>query len=140
MTVVIWSLLLASLKKNCFAKRPSGAPPRTLSKLNDISVGFVSSSSFETVCCFICGLRRVAVVRYRTICLVLVCASSMKIQCHYIHVPFHFLYSNNVFCEGIYNYLELNHIIHMYICIGHTSRKEVKDNEIWSLLRSSYLF
>ena len=35
-------------------------------------VGFVTLPSFEAVYCFICGHRRVAVARYRMICLVLV--------------------------------------------------------------------
>ena len=38
------SKLLASLMKNYFPKRPSGAPRHTLSKLNDVPVGFVNSS------------------------------------------------------------------------------------------------
>ena len=58
--------------RNYFPKGPSGAPLHTLSKLYDVFVGFVSHSSFEAVYCFICGRRRVAVARYRMICLVLI--------------------------------------------------------------------
>ena len=48
----------------------SGAPLHTLSKLYDVPVGFVSPS-FEAVNWYICGRSRVAVARYRMICLVL---------------------------------------------------------------------
>ena len=45
----------------------------TLSKLYDVPVGFVTPHPyFKAVYCFICGRRRVAVARYRMICLVLV--------------------------------------------------------------------
>ena len=46
----------------------------TLSKLYDVPVGFVTPPpySFEAVYCFISGRRRVAVARYRMICLVLI--------------------------------------------------------------------
>ena len=54
---------------SCF-KRPSDAPLHTLSKLSDVPVGFVAPPYFEAVYCFICGRRRVAVARYRMICLV----------------------------------------------------------------------
>ena len=37
-----WSKLLASLRRNYFPKRTSGAPLNTLSKLYDVPVGFVS--------------------------------------------------------------------------------------------------
>ena len=60
----------ASLMMNYFPKRPSGALLHTLSKLFDVPVGFVSRPSFEDVYCFICGRQRVAVARYRMICLV----------------------------------------------------------------------
>ena len=53
--------------RNYFPKRPSGTPLHTLSKLYDVPVGFVAS---PFVYCFICGRRRVAVARYRMICLV----------------------------------------------------------------------
>ena len=36
------SKLLASLMRNYFPKRPSGAPLHTLSKLYDVPVGFVT--------------------------------------------------------------------------------------------------
>ena len=55
-----------------FPKRPSGAPLHTLSKLYDVPVGFVTPPPyFETEYCLFCGRRRVAVARYRMICLVL---------------------------------------------------------------------
>ena len=53
-----------------FSERPSDALLHTLSKLFDAPVGFVPSPSFEAVDRFICGRRRVAVARYRMICLV----------------------------------------------------------------------
>ena len=59
--------------------RPSGAPLHTLSKLYDVPVGFVHPPPlfFEAVYCFICGRRRVAVARYRIICLILLaCGAS----------------------------------------------------------------
>ena len=46
----------------------SGIP--ILTKLHDVLVGFVPLS-FETVNCFTCSRRRVAIARYRMICLVL---------------------------------------------------------------------
>ena len=42
-TVSFLSKLLASLIRNYFPKRTSGAPLHTLSKLYDVPVGFVSS-------------------------------------------------------------------------------------------------
>ena len=58
--------------RNYFTKRPSGAPLHTLSKLYDVPVGFVPPPPyFETEYCLFCGRRRVAVARYRMICLVL---------------------------------------------------------------------
>ena len=57
--------------RNYFPKHTSGAPLHTLSKLYDVSFDFVSSHSFEAVYCYICGRQRVAVARYRIICLVL---------------------------------------------------------------------
>ena len=66
------SKLLASLMRNYFPKRPSGAPLHTLSKLYDVPVGFVTPPPyFEAEYCLFCGRRRVAVARYRMICLVL---------------------------------------------------------------------
>ena len=66
------SKLLASLMRNYFPKRPSGAPLHTLSKLYDVPVGFVTPPSyFEAEYCLFGGRRRVAVARYRMICLVL---------------------------------------------------------------------
>ena len=47
-----------------FPKRPSGAPLHTLSKLYDVSLGFVPLPSFEAVYFFICGRQRVIVARY----------------------------------------------------------------------------
>ena len=41
-TVSFLSKLLASLMRNYFPKRPSGAPLLTVSKLYDVPVGFVS--------------------------------------------------------------------------------------------------
>ena len=58
--------------RNYFPKRPSGAPLHALSKLYDVPVGLIPHSSFGAMYCFICGRRRVAVARYRMICLVLV--------------------------------------------------------------------
>ena len=59
--------------RNYFSTRPSGAQLHTLSKLYDVPVGFVTPPSyFAALYCFICGRRRVAVVRYRMICLVLI--------------------------------------------------------------------
>ena len=66
--------------RNCFPKRPSGAPLHTLSKLYDVPVGFVTPPYFEAEYCIFCGRRRVAVARYRMICLVHVTAS-----CKFIH-------------------------------------------------------
>ena len=56
--------------RNLFPKRTLGAPLHTLSKLYDVSVGFVFPS-LEAVYCYICRRRRVAVARYRMIFLVL---------------------------------------------------------------------
>ena len=57
--------------RNYFPKRPSGAPLHTLSKLYDVSVGFVPPPPyFDAEYCLFCGRRRVAVARYRMICLV----------------------------------------------------------------------
>ena len=66
------SKLLASLMRNYFPKRPSGAPLHTLSKLYDVPVGFEPPPYFEAEYCLFCGRRRVAVARYRMICLVLI--------------------------------------------------------------------
>ena len=67
------SKLFASLTRNYFPKRPSGAPLHTLSKLYYVPVGFVLPPPpyIEDMYCFICGRRRVAVARYRMIYLVL---------------------------------------------------------------------
>ena len=64
------SNLLASLRRNYFQKRSSGAPLHTLSKLCDVPVRFVPLPSFDGVYYYICGRRRVAVARYLMICLV----------------------------------------------------------------------
>ena len=58
-----------------YLKRPSDSPLHTLSKLYDVPVGFVHPS-IKAVYCFICGRRKVAVARYRMICLVLVNGNS----------------------------------------------------------------
>ena len=56
--------------RNYFPKRPSGAPLHTLSKLYDVPVGFEPPPPyFEAEYCLFCGRRRVAVARYRIICL-----------------------------------------------------------------------
>ena len=61
--------------RNYFPKRPSGAPLHTLSKLYDVPVGFVNPPPYlEAEYCLFCGRRRVAVARYRMICLVHVIA------------------------------------------------------------------
>ena len=66
------SKLLASLMRNYFPKRPSGAPLHTLSKLYDVPVGFVPPPPILRLNnCLFCGRRRVAVARCRMICLVL---------------------------------------------------------------------
>ena len=57
--------------RNYFPKRPSGAPVHTLSKLYDVPVGIDPPPYFEAEYCLFCGRRRVAVARYRMICLVL---------------------------------------------------------------------
>ena len=62
-------LLWASLMRNYL--RPSGAPLYTLSKIIWCSPWFCNSTSFGAVYCLMCGRRRVAVARYRMICLVL---------------------------------------------------------------------
>ena len=66
--------------RNCFPKRPSGAPLHTLSKLYDVPVGFVPPY-FGAVYCFICGRRRVFVARYRMIGLVLVNPHLFPLPC-----------------------------------------------------------
>ena len=67
--------------RNYFPKRPSGAPLHTLSKLYDVPVGFVLPPYFEAEYCLFCGRRRVAVARYRMICLVLVNAHLFPLPC-----------------------------------------------------------
>ena len=58
--------------RNYFPKRPSGAPLHNLSILYDVPVGFDPPPPyFEAEYCLFCGRRRVAVARYRMICLVL---------------------------------------------------------------------
>ena len=74
------SKVLASLMRNYFPKRTSGAPLHTLCKLFDVSVGFVSPS-FETVVFYICGRRSVTVARYGMICLVLVNSHLFHFRC-----------------------------------------------------------
>ena len=77
------SKLLASLMRNYFPKRPSGAPLHTLSKLYDVPVGFVTPPRyFEAEYCLFCGRRRVAVARYRMICLVHVLDICVKHEKH----------------------------------------------------------
>ena len=66
--------------RNSFPKRPSGAPLYTLSKLYDVPVGFVNPSSLWAMYCFICGRRRVAVARYRMICLVLLRSINLLVR------------------------------------------------------------
>ena len=66
--------------RNYFPKRPSGATLHALSKLYDVPVGYVSPY-FETVYCFICGRRRVAVARYWIICLVLLNSHLFPLPC-----------------------------------------------------------
>ena len=67
--------------RNYFPKRPSGAPLHTLSKLYDVPVGYVPPPYFEAEYCLFCGRRRVAVARYRMICLVLFSEGHLKITC-----------------------------------------------------------
>ena len=71
------SKLLASLMGNFFPKGHSGASLHTLSKLYDVPVGFIPPPSFDAVYCFICRRRRIAVARYRIICLVLLTCLSL---------------------------------------------------------------
>ena len=81
-TVSFLSKLLASLIRNYFPKRASGAPLHTLSKLHDVPVSFVNPPpSFEAVYCYICGCRRVAVARYRMIFFVLVNSHLFLLPC-----------------------------------------------------------
>ena len=61
-------------------RRTSSAPLHTLSKLYDNPVGFVSPS-VAAVYCYICSRQRVAVNRYRMICLVLALVDG-DIQCN----------------------------------------------------------
>ena len=70
--IIPWSSASTQWYLNDYEYETSGAPLHTLSKLYD-PVGFVNPhpSSFEAVYCFICGRRRVAVARYRMICLFL---------------------------------------------------------------------
>ena len=65
------SKFLASVMRNYFSKRPSGASINALSKLYDISVSFVTPASFEAVYCFIWGRRRLAIALYRMISLMI---------------------------------------------------------------------
>ena len=69
--------------RNYFPKRPSGAPLHTLSKLYDVPVGFEPPPPpcFEAEFCLFCGRRRVAVARYRMICLVLVNSHLFPLPC-----------------------------------------------------------
>ena len=68
--------------RNYFPKRPSGAPLHTLSKLYDVSVCFVTPPPiFDAESCLFCGRRRVAVARYRMICLVLVNSHLFPLPC-----------------------------------------------------------
>ena len=67
--------------RNYFPKRPSGAPLHTLSKLYDVPVGFEHPppSILRLNIAYFCGRRRVAVARYRMICLVLVLSQTSQI-------------------------------------------------------------
>ena len=69
--------------RNYFPKRPSGAPLHTLSKLYDVPVGFDPPPPlyFEAEYCLFCGRRRLAVARYRMICLVLVNSHLFPLPC-----------------------------------------------------------
>ena len=61
---------------------PSGAPLHTLSKLYYVPVSFVTPPPyFEAEYCLFCGRRRVAVARYRMICLVLVNSHLFPLPC-----------------------------------------------------------
>ena len=91
------SKLLASLMRNYFPKRPSGAPLHTLSKLYDVPVGFVPPPPyFEAEYCLFCGRRRVAVARYRMICLVLLCCDGTycKVESYFLYYNFRYSPSN----------------------------------------------
>ena len=65
-------ICVLSKMRNYLPKRPSGAPLQTLIEQYDAPVGFVASPSFKLVKSFIYGCRRMVVVRYRMIRLVLV--------------------------------------------------------------------
>ena len=68
--------------RNCFPKRPSGAPLHTLSKFYDVPIGLITPPPyFEAVNGFIFGRRRVAVARYRMICLVLLNSHLFPLPC-----------------------------------------------------------
>ena len=68
--------------RNYFPKRLSGAPLHTLSKSYDVPVGFVPPPPyFEAEYCLFCGRRRVAVARYRMICLVIVNSHLFPLPC-----------------------------------------------------------
>ena len=62
-------------------QRPLGAALHIFPKLYDVPVGFLPPPPphFEVVYSFICGCRRVAVARYRMICLALVHSSSLAL-------------------------------------------------------------
>ena len=69
---------------------------QTLSKLYDVPVGFVTHPpSFVAVYCIICGRRRVAVARYRIICIVLV----LRRQCIILYQRYDDLINDFLFCQ-----------------------------------------
>ena len=71
-TVRLIVYIISIPDEELFSETASGALIHTLSKLYDVPVGFLTPPPhFEDVYCFIRGRRRVAVARYRMICLVL---------------------------------------------------------------------
>ena len=68
--------------RNYFPKRSSGAPLHTLSKLYNVPVSFVPPPPILRLnIAYFCDRRRVAVARYRMICLVLVNSHLFPLPC-----------------------------------------------------------
>ena len=55
--------------------------PHITIQLYDVPVGFVTPLYFEAEYCLFCGRRKVAVARYRMICLVLGLLSVIEVKC-----------------------------------------------------------
>ena len=94
--------------RNYFPKRPSGAPLHTLSKLYDVPVGFEPPPPyFEAEYCLFCGRRRVAVARYRMICLVFVMyiSATAALYSESIHMEWRWLF-------GPFRYMLIQTVCH----------------------------